>query len=113
MSYINYPLIGNRIRMARKAKGLTQGELSELINISVSYMSRVENGKTCPNLQRIAEIATILDADLGELVSGSNEADDYLKNDFFRIMKNCNNTERSLVYSIICDVLKNIRGGEK
>ena len=37
--------IGNRIRIARKKKGLSQAALAEMIQISVPHMSDIENGK--------------------------------------------------------------------
>ena len=37
--------VGSRIREARKAKRLSQNELAEMINISPSHMSDIENGK--------------------------------------------------------------------
>lgn len=41
--------IGQRIRASRKAMGLTQAETAELLNLSVNYVSDLENGKkTCP-----------------------------------------------------------------
>ena len=49
---INYSLIGNRIKAARKAKGLSQSELSELIDRSVGYMSYIETGRKKANIYR-------------------------------------------------------------
>lgn len=37
--------IGKRIRYARKLMGLSQAELSEMLQISPSHMSDIENGK--------------------------------------------------------------------
>ena len=37
--------VGSRIRDARKAKHLSQYELAEMIDISPSHMSDIENGK--------------------------------------------------------------------
>ena len=35
-------LVGSRLRDARKAKGLTQKEVADIIGISQSYISRLE-----------------------------------------------------------------------
>lgn len=37
--------VGNRIREVRKSKRLSQNELSEMIKVTPSYMSDIENGK--------------------------------------------------------------------
>lgn len=42
---VDLKAIGNRIRIARKKKGLSQAALAEMIQISVPHMSDIENGK--------------------------------------------------------------------
>ena len=66
---INYSLIGNRIKAARKAKGLSQSELSELIDRSVGYMSYIETGSKKPSLETLIQIANALDVTIDELLS--------------------------------------------
>ena len=66
---INYSLIGNRIKAARKAKGLSQSELSELIDRSVGYMSYIETGRKKPSLETLIQIANALDVTIDELLS--------------------------------------------
>lgn len=41
----NIKEVGARIREARKAMRLSQNELAEMVNISPSHMSDIENGK--------------------------------------------------------------------
>ena len=43
--------IGTRIRESRKAKKLSQNELSEIVQVSPSYMSDIENGKVNISLE--------------------------------------------------------------
>jgi len=43
--------IGARIRESRKAKKLSQNELSEIVQVSPSYMSDIENGKVNISLE--------------------------------------------------------------
>lgn len=54
----------------RKALGLTQGELADLLNerrkrtapqVHVPYLSDLESGKRSPTLETIAELAEVLD----------------------------------------------------
>ncbi len=54
----------SRIVELRKAKGLTQKEMAEKLNIGQVGYSQIETGKTELTLQRIARIANILDIDL-------------------------------------------------
>ena len=71
---INYSLIGNRIKAARKAKGLSQSELSELIDKSVGYMSYIETGSKKPSLETLIQIANALDVTIDELLSDNISA---------------------------------------
>lgn len=52
--------VGNRIREARKKKKLSQAELSELLNISPSHMSDIENGKTNIGLDIFMRLTEVL-----------------------------------------------------
>ena len=77
---INYSLIGNRIKAARKAKGLSQSELSELIDRSVGYMSYIETGRKKPSLETLIQIANALDVTIDELLSDNLVASSTVSN---------------------------------
>ena len=42
---INRTFLGQRLKEARKKKGLTQQQLGELTELSDKYISRIETGK--------------------------------------------------------------------
>ena len=44
---LDYNIIGQRIKQARLAKNYTQEELSEKIDVSVAFLSRVDQKITC------------------------------------------------------------------
>ena len=69
---IDYVQIGKRIRAYRKKRGLTQEGLAFDINTSAAYVCNIELGKKKPSLQKLAEIAEILDVSVGDLLSGSS-----------------------------------------
>ena len=48
--------LGARITKARKRKGYSQEQLSELAGLSVSQLGRVERGTKCINLITLAQI---------------------------------------------------------
>ena len=62
---------GEQIRELRKAKGLSQRALGELVGVSFTYISRVENEKLdfgdYPSEDLIRKLAKALEADEGEL----------------------------------------------
>jgi len=48
--------IGPAIRHYRKQAGLTQAELAEKVGLTVSYLSRLENGQETEQLRRIVAL---------------------------------------------------------
>lgn len=56
--------VGIVVKYARVKEGLTLRELSDKCNLSVSYLSDIERGRTVPSLGALTEIMDALDADL-------------------------------------------------
>ncbi len=68
-------LLGNRIKTLREARGLTQGALAKMINVTKSTISYYESGKRVPTVSNLHDLARAL-----------NVSFDYLMgNDFFEI----------------------------
>ena len=49
-----------KLKKAREDKGLTQGQLGELLSVSRVTISRWESGERCPDLDTIERISEIL-----------------------------------------------------
>ena len=98
---VDYHLIGERLKKARLAKGLTQENLAESLNISIAYLSRIETGTTKVNLKRLSEICKLLDISESEILSGvSDDSKNYLTNDLSTILQNCSPEKQRLIYKI-------------
>jgi transcriptional regulator with XRE-family HTH domain len=52
--------IGNALTLCRNQKGMTKTKLAKLANISVSYLTLLEQGKRDPNLSTINQICRAL-----------------------------------------------------
>lgn len=61
--------VGQRLRQAREAAGLTQRELS-FVGCTAAYVSRIEAGARVPSLQILREFARRLDVDVEYLATG-------------------------------------------
>lgn len=61
MQEVNYASIGNRIRIARLEKGMTQAELGEAAGCSNNYMSHIETGQTKVSLKILLRISRALE----------------------------------------------------
>lgn len=64
--------IGERIAKARKTARMTQAELSEKIEISEKYLSRIECGKQLPSIVIVVKICNILCVSMDELLGQTN-----------------------------------------
>lgn len=62
--------IGSRIAQGRKAKGYTQEEFSQLLNVTAQAVSKWENDLSCPDIQLLPQIASILGVTTDELLTG-------------------------------------------
>lgn len=49
--------IGHALKMCRSAKKLSLGDLAELTDLSISYLSMIESGKREPTLSSMEKIA--------------------------------------------------------
>ena len=105
---IDYKIVGERIKKARKMKGLSQEELCKKIGFSVAFLSRVERASSRINLKRLSQICDILEVDIGTILSGtSNDTSQYLSNDFKEILEKCTNEQKKIIYEIAKTIIKN------
>jgi len=63
-------VLGERIRAARKAKGLSQEDLALEADIDRSYIGGVERGERNMSFEKLCAICWIIESDLGSLCSG-------------------------------------------
>jgi y4mF family transcriptional regulator len=63
--------IGKKIRMVRKAQGLTQSELAMTANTAVRFISDLENGKTTCEIGKALQVIRCLGIQL-KLISLDN-----------------------------------------
>ena len=74
MEEVDYIAMGIRIKEKRVEKKLTQEKLSELIDVSPSYISGIERGRSISSLSTIVKIANSLDTNLDYLIRGANSS---------------------------------------
>ena len=98
---LDYTVIGERLKKARLAKKLTQEQLAEKIDVSVTFLSRAERGDVKINLSRITQICTILDVSISSVLTGTiYDSKDYLTEDFSNLLKDCPPDKLKLIYDI-------------
>lgn len=61
MEELDYYAVGQRIKRFRKARGLSQEQLAEMVDISTTHMSHIENANTKMSLEVFVAIAGALE----------------------------------------------------
>ena len=98
---IDYKVIGERIKEARRKKGWSQERLSEEIDVAVAYISRIERGGSQVNLKRLAQISKVLDTSIEFFITGSaTEAPNYLDKELYETLITCTPAKQRLIYNI-------------
>ena len=67
--------IGVFLKELRRAKGLTQEQLAEVLNVSSRTVSRWETGSNMPDISMLVEIAVFYDVSIPEIVQGERKSE--------------------------------------
>ena len=73
--------IGNNIAECRKKANMTQAELAEKMYVSVQAVSKWENDISRPDLERIGQLAKVLDTTVESIIYSETGAKTSLKRD--------------------------------
>jgi transcriptional regulator with XRE-family HTH domain len=65
--------VNEKIRLIRESKGLTQEDVAKKLDISVNSYGDIERGNTNLKLNRLEQIAKILEISLPELIDTSDK----------------------------------------
>ena len=104
---IDYSAIGQRIKARRKGLGKTQDKLAETLGVSIGYISQIERGVTKINLDTLSEIATFLDCDIAELITGTLPSqNNYLSHDLGRLYEKMSHEQKLMLMELARIVLK-------
>jgi transcriptional regulator with XRE-family HTH domain len=66
-------VVGNRLRLLREQKKMSQGDIEERTGLFRCYISRVENGHTMPSLGTLEKFARGLELPLYQLLYDGKE----------------------------------------
>lgn len=99
---VNHRQIGYRIKEVREQNRLSQAQLAEITDLSVSYISHIENAKRKASLESIIRIVNALGITVDELLAGvqiNNPA--AYQTDIDILMEDCSENEKRFVYELI------------
>lgn len=99
---VDYKLIGERIKRARKAKEMTQEILAERLDVSIGYISQVERGITKISLDLLGAISSVLECDIASLVSESAvNSIDYMESELIGEIRKLDDKKRKYILKVI------------
>lgn len=107
---INFKFIGVRIRELRLQQQLTQAELAEQTDMSVSYVSHIETAKKKASLESLVRIANALGITVDHVLTGNQTCDpaEY-RTDLVKLLEDCTSYEKRIIYEIALAVKKSLR----
>lgn len=102
------------IKQIRESKGISQYRLSQMTDISRTYIRNLENNKKCnPSLYILSLIAEALEVDIKDLFYTKLDVEKLRKKLHKRINKYGLNSKEVLEVSQIIDLLTNLLNTEK
>lgn len=100
--HVDFMLIGRRVKEIRKQLCITQAQLAEMTDLSISYISHIETAQKKASLESLVRIADALGITVDEILNGNqlNNPTEY-QTDIDLIMADCTQPEKRLMYEII------------
>lgn len=105
--------VGKRVRAARKKAGLTQEHLAELLGISSTHMSNIENNHANFGVESIVKIANTLKVSLDDLFCDSlvvtrMKYDEELT----ELLSDCTDYEKRVICSMVAAMKESLRSNQ-
>ncbi len=94
---LNYKIIGRKIKKARLERRMTQLQLSDLVDISYSYMSCIETGSKHLSLEIFANIANALHVTADELLASNIFCKKSADSEILLLFEDCSTWETRVI----------------
>ena len=99
---MDYYAIGQRIRKIRKARGLSQEKLAEMISISTTHMSHIETANTKLSLAVFVDIAEALEVQSDMLLYDEPQENvTHALADIINVLKGCSAKQAHIIAEIV------------
>lgn len=108
-----YKKIGSRIREIRLQKNMSQANLAEKANISLSHVSDIENGKSALMLPTFIRIVEALQVSADVLLrSDIPEVNKLYKSEFAEVLEGCTPSEIDSILKIVKEVKQSLHAAK-
>ncbi|HEL4007207.1 TPA: helix-turn-helix transcriptional regulator [Clostridioides difficile] len=110
MKELDFRAIGQRIKIARIKKRLTQEAVAEKVNITTQHMSNIETGNSSVSLPTLISIANVLYVTIDELLCDAVlNSKVIFENELNEILKDCNDYETRFIVDLVKSSKKSMR----
>jgi len=108
MLEVNYYLVGSKIKDKRKKQGLTQEQLAEMCDLSVSYIAHIERGTKSLSLESAVKISNALNISLDYLLLDEIQGHDRVMSALENEISSLTPAKKEIFFKFARLVLKNI-----
>ena len=99
---INYEMIGCQIQRKRRMQRMTQEQLAERIEMSASYINRIEHAKKRASLEAVGRIAKVLGTTVDYFLLGNQEYDGVtLSSVWLDVLEDCSDMEQAIILETV------------
>lgn len=107
---MNCKLLGAKIKQVRIKRKLTQDKLSEMCNLSATFLGIVEGGWKKPSLESLVRIANVLDVSLDYLLSDSLKLSSETRiEELVSAVKNLDSKDLDMVVDMVNTLISHIK----
>ncbi len=105
---IDFSNIGRRIQNTRIEQNMTQKQMADFLGISMSYISRLENGRIGVEIENFVKICDCLNISLYDVLSEkNNNIIGYMNKDLYELIMKCNLEKQKIIYDVVKLMIKN------
>lgn len=107
MTDLDFKEIGLKIKERRKAVGITQEYIANVLDVNPSHISNIECGRANPSLTALVKIANILHCGVDDFVSGEytyktdNEIETTLDDKIMDKLRFCDTDKKNRILKMI------------
>ncbi len=105
---LDFSNIGKRLQKTRIENKISQKEMAEYLNISINYISKLENGKTGIELKKFIKICDFLNISIYDVLNEKNEnIIRYMDKELYELIIRFNRDRQKLIYNMVKLLIKN------
>ncbi len=98
---LDYKTLGKRIKFYRKQMHITQEQMAEQLDLSLSFISQIERGVTKMSLDTFVDICDLIDCPASDLIEQSTIPNEDQSLDFYELYQKLPRRDQKLFYYML------------